>query len=130
MYHFTVVVRGIKNKKKLACFLNHDTYSIKSLKKLVNFVIFDPLLKHIFLIFCWFFVTPWNHCAFFPFSSKSWCGGFCTYIKSWVNLSVERALLCEWPIESIGKCFVFYLYPHLNIRSNKSAYIAGICFRI
>ena len=39
-------------------------------------------------------------------------------------------LLCEWLIESIGKCFVFYLYPHLNIRSNKSAYIAGICFRI
>ena len=39
-------------------------------------------------------------------------------------------LLCEWPIESIGKCFVFYLYPHLNIKSNKSAYIAGICFRM
>ena len=36
-------------------------------------------------------------------------------------------LLCEWLIESLGKCF--FLYPHLNIRSYKRAYIAGICFR-
>ena len=35
-------------------------------------------------------------------------------------------LLCEWPIESIGKCFFFV--PALNL--NKSAYIAGICFRM
>ena len=46
------------------------------------------------------------------------------------NFDLNTALLCEWSIESIGKCFVFYLYPHLNIKSNKSAYIAGICFRM
>ena len=46
------------------------------------------------------------------------------------QLISKATLLCEWPIEFIGKCFVFYLYLHLNIRSNKSAYIAGICFRM
>ena len=40
------------------------------------------------------------------------------------------ALLCEWPIESIGKCLGVFFHPHLHIKSNKSAYIEGICFRM
>ena len=43
-------------------------------------------------------------------------------------VKIIDALLCEWPIESISKCF--FLCPHLNIKSNKSAYIEGICFRM
>ena len=46
------------------------------------------------------------------------------------NCCLKSTLLCEWPRESIGKCFSFFFYPHLNIKSNKSAYIAGICFRM
>jgi hypothetical protein len=37
-------------------------------------------------------------------------------------------LLCEVPIISIDKSVFFH--PHLHIKSNKSAYIAGICLRM
>ena len=35
----------------------------------------------------------------------------------------DVTLLCEVTINSICKCFVVFLYPHLHIKSKTSAYI-------
>ena len=56
------------------------------------------------------------------------------FLRNLENYNVTFALkitrLCEWSIESVEKCFVVFFHPHLHIKSNKSSYIAGICFRM
>ena len=39
------------------------------------------------------------------------------------NVSLVFSLLCEVTINSICKCFVVFLYPHLRIKSKTCAYI-------
>ena len=44
-----------------------------------------------------------------------------TFCNEWQNEMCT--LLCEVTINSICKCFVVFLYPHLRIKSKTSAYI-------
>ena len=86
----------------------------------------------------WYEKFPWNHVTTFILMAThfdDWIGFFANHSTEMqqidINLAppVDNALLCEVPINSIDKSF-FFFHPHLHIKSNKSAYIAGICFRM
>ena len=89
-----------------------------------------PVPPLLFLGFLWRQIYP-RLPAGYPagkVASGSWVG----IPDSWPGLPVGSGFLVPTIYAGVLLCLlpVFFFHPHLHIKSNKSAYIKGICFRI